>query len=51
MYCFKQLGDRLTARTFDHQVAELHVCAALLNRFSMLPQPETVTVAYFAIAG
>ena len=45
MYCFKQLGDKLMARTFDRQVAELHVRAALLNRFSMLPRPETVAVA------
>lgn len=45
IYCFKQLGDKLMARTFDRQVAELHVRAALLNRFSMLPQPETVAVA------
>jgi hypothetical protein len=32
----KRLGERVTARRFDGQVAELQVRAATLNRFSML---------------
>jgi hypothetical protein len=45
MYCFKLLGERVTARRFDGQVAELQVRAAILNRFSMLGRPCTVAVA------
>ena len=45
MYCFKRLGERVTARRFDGQVAELQVRAAILNRFSMLARPCTVAVA------
>ena len=36
MDCFKQLGERVMARTFERQVAELHVRVALLNRFTQL---------------
>ncbi|PRP68465.1 IS5 family transposase, partial [Chromobacterium amazonense] len=39
MYCFKRLGERVMARRFDGQVAELQVRAAILNRFSMLGRP------------
>ncbi|MDE1715921.1 IS5/IS1182 family transposase, partial [Chromobacterium amazonense] len=45
MHCFKRLGERVTARRFDGQVAELQVRAAILNRFSMLGRPCTVAVA------
>ncbi|STB63925.1 IS5 family transposase [Chromobacterium violaceum] len=45
MGCFKRLGERVTARRFDSQVAELQVRAAILNRFSMLGRPCTVAVA------
>ena len=45
MHCFKRLGERVTARRFDGQVAELQVRAAILNRFSMLGRPCTVVVA------
>jgi len=34
MRCFKLLGERVMARDFDRQVAELQVRAALLNRFT-----------------
>ncbi|MDE1716159.1 IS5/IS1182 family transposase, partial [Chromobacterium amazonense] len=43
MGCFKRLGEKVTARRFDSQVAEVH--AAILNRFSMLGRPCTVAVA------
>ncbi|WP_046157313.1 IS5 family transposase [Chromobacterium vaccinii] len=45
MHCFKRLGERVTARHFDGQVAELQVRAAILNRFSMLGRPYTVAMA------
>ena len=44
MHCFKRLGERVMARTFDRQVVELHIRVALLNRFSQLGRPETVAV-------
>lgn len=45
MNCFKRLGERVMARTFERQVTELHVRVALLNRFSQLGRPVTVAVA------
>lgn len=44
MHCFKRLGERVTARTFERQVVELHVRVALLNRFSQIGRPQTVPV-------
>lgn len=48
MHCFKRLGERVTARTFERQVVELHVRVALLNRFSQIGRPHTVPVAAVA---
>lgn len=48
MHCFKRLGSRVMARTFDRQVAELQVRAALLNRFTALGCPKTVAVTAMA---
>jgi hypothetical protein len=45
MHCFKRLGERVMARTFERQVVELHVRVALLNRFSQLGRPATVAMA------
>ena len=45
MHCFKRLGERGMARTFERQVAELQVRVALLNRFTQLGTPDTVAVA------
>jgi IS5 family transposase len=42
MRCFKRLGERVNARLFNSQVAELHIRAALLNRFTHLGTPVTV---------
>ena len=42
MYRLKQLGDRLFSRTFDRQVAESHVWAAIINQFTHLGMPNTV---------
>ncbi len=41
MHCVKPLGQRLMARDFDRQVAELQVRVAVLNRFTALGIPVT----------
>ncbi len=48
MHCFKRLGERVMAHTFERQVVELHVRVALLNRFTQLGCPTTVPVAAMA---
>ena len=48
MHCFKRLGERVMARTFERQVTELHVRVALLNRFTQLGRPMTVPVSVMA---
>ena len=57
MRCLKLLGERLMAvrhgprtggapgLTFDRQTTELHIRAALLNRFTQPGTPETTRVA------
>jgi hypothetical protein len=45
MRCFKLLGERVMARTFERQVVELQVRAAVLNRFTHLGTPVTQAVA------
>ena len=45
MHCFKRLGERVMARTFERQVVELQVRVALLNRFTQMGRPVTVAVA------
>lgn len=44
MCCFKLLGERVNARLFDSQVAELQIRAALLNRFTQLGTQITVAI-------
>ena len=44
MCCFKLLGERVKARLFNSQVAELQIRAALLNRFTQLGKPVTVAI-------
>ncbi len=44
MHCVKLLGQRLSARDFDRQVAEIRIRAAFLNCFTALGIPETVAV-------
>ena len=44
MRCFKLLGERVMARDFDRQVAELQVRATILNRSTRLGTPTTVPV-------
>ena len=41
MKCMKLLGQKLMARDFDRQTAELQVRIAVLNRFTALGIPVT----------
>lgn len=50
MHCLKRLGARVMARTFVPQVAKLHVCVALLYRFTQLGRTTTVPVVDVAVA-
>ena len=45
MHCVKLLGQRLMARDFDRQVAEIHVRVAVLNGYTALGTPVTKAVA------
>jgi hypothetical protein len=40
MHCVKLLGQRLSARDFDRQVAEIQIRAAILNGFTALGIPK-----------
>jgi hypothetical protein len=40
MHCIKRLGERVMSRTFERQVNELHIRAAILNRFTELGCPR-----------
>ena len=44
MHCIKLLGQNLMARNFDRQVAEVQIRAAVLNGYTALGIPQTVTV-------
>ena len=44
MNCIKLLGQRLAVRNFDRQVAEVQICAVILNGFTALGIPQTVTI-------
>lgn len=45
MNCIKRLGERVMSRTFERQVNELHIRAAILNRSTEPVCPQTVAVA------
>ena len=45
MNCLKLLGQGLMAKTFDRQVAEMHIRIAAMNRFTALGTPVTLPVA------
>jgi hypothetical protein len=45
MHCFKSLGQRLAAHTFNRQITEFKVRAAILNRFSQVGTPHTIHIA------
>jgi hypothetical protein len=44
MNCIKRLGERVMSRTFERQVNELHIRAAILNRLTELGRPQTAGV-------
>ena len=44
MRCFKLLGERVMARDFDRQIAELRIRAAILNRLTGLGTPTTAAL-------
>jgi hypothetical protein len=44
MHCMKLLGQRLSARDFERQVAEIQIRAAILNGFTALGIPRTEAV-------
>ena len=45
MNCIKRLSERVMSRTFERQVNELHIRAAILNCFTELGLPQTFAVA------
>lgn len=44
MHCVKLLGQRLMARDFDRQIAELQVRIAIMNGYTALGIPVTEAV-------
>lgn len=44
MHCMKLLGQRLMARDFDRQVADVQVRIAVMNGYTALGIPITVAV-------
>jgi hypothetical protein len=44
MHCVKLPGQRLSARDFDRQVAEIQIRDAILNGFTALDIPSTVAM-------
>jgi hypothetical protein len=44
MHCVKLLGQRLSVRDFDRQVAEIQIRATILNGFTALGIPRTATL-------
>ena len=49
MHRLKSLGQRLSARDIDQQVAEIQMHVAILNGFTALSIPKTVTAAQFRL--
>ncbi len=45
MRCLKAFGERIAGRNPDRQTAEIHIRAALINRFSALGTAEVIRVA------
>ena len=46
MRCLKLLGERIMARDFDRQDAEVQIRIALMNRFTSLGTPKTVRMRW-----
>jgi hypothetical protein len=45
MHCVELLGQRLSARDFNRQIAEIQICAAILSGFTALGILRTVAVS------
>lgn len=45
MNCFKRLGKKVMARTFERQVVELNIRASILNQFTALGTHQPVAAA------
>lgn len=45
MNSIKRLGERVMSRTFERQINDLHIRAAILNRFTELSCLQTAAVA------
>ncbi|GHG35048.1 hypothetical protein GCM10017322_37420 [Paracoccus aerius] len=45
MRCLKSFGERIALRDPDRQTAEIHIRAALMNRFNALGTAETERVS------
>jgi len=45
MNCFKRLGEKAMARTFERPVAKLNIRASILNQFTALGTPQTIAAA------
>lgn len=45
MNCIKRLDERVMSHTFERQVHELYIRAAILNRFTELGRPQTLPEA------
>ena len=44
-HCIKRLGEQVMSPTFERQAKELHIRAAIFNRFTELGCPQAVAVA------
>lgn len=44
MHCIKLLSDKLSARSFDSQVNEIHARIAVLNKSTELGRPHTQVI-------
>ena len=45
MNCFKRLGEKVMAGTFERQVTELSIRVSILNKFTELGTPQAVAEA------
>lgn len=45
MNCFKRVGEKVIARTFERQVAEFNIRASILNQFIEVGTLQTVAMA------
>ena len=51
MHCIKRLGERVMSRSFERQVNELHIRAAIMNKYTELGHPQTLAIAASGLCG